>query len=206
MGKASRVKGANAELEIAKMLQGWWANYEPDTKFARTPGSGGWGSKELRAGFKASGDLMVTSGNFPFVVEVKRREAGSDQFIKSDGTTRPHPAWGWWVQATKAAAEMGGVPLLVFRRSRAEWRAFLPRAFAEQTRLHVGMWEADVEGCWSMRPPPKIADCAPVFTFPFTALLSSSHLKRIVSHVESQQVASSSPEKPGSVGEKPPHQ
>lgn len=111
----SRQKGNVAELEVAKLIEAWWQPASPGCKFVRTPLSGGWGGPQVRAGFKASGDLMTTAQNFPFVVEVKRREAWSwATFSKGQRS----PVWGWWRQACEAAEEQGGMPMLWFRQNR----------------------------------------------------------------------------------------
>ncbi len=124
-----RPKGSKAEIEIAKLLEPWWSTFEPfdangnPIRFVRTPLSGGWGSKDTRAGFKTSGDLMSTAVKFPFVVEVKRREGWSwKPFLNG----KKSPVWAWWLQACKAAAEQDGCPLLVFRKNREPWHAILP--------------------------------------------------------------------------------
>lgn len=125
MGRSQRAKGAGAELEVAALLQEWWRQLEPEAIFKRCPASGGWASPEARAGFRASGDLVTTALRFPFVVEVKRREIGTDKNLAAGFR---HPVWGWWVQAQRQAREQGegAVPLLVFRRSREQWRVLVP--------------------------------------------------------------------------------
>lgn len=112
-----RIKGNAAEREVANRLAVWWKPVE-DAKFVRTPLSGGWGGKEVRAEFRASGDLMTTAKKWPFVVEVKRREGWS---WKTFLAGKPSPIWGWWQQTVKAANEMGGQPLLIFRKNREPW-------------------------------------------------------------------------------------
>src|ERR1700690_1064541 len=67
---------------------------------------------------KLSGDLCNTAEHFPFVVEVKRREAWSlDRLLKG----KKSPVQGWWKQCCKSAEEMGGKPLLIFRKNKEPW-------------------------------------------------------------------------------------
>lgn len=117
-----RAKGSKAEIEIAKRLKAWWSTFEP-AEFVRTPLSGGWGGKDLRAGFRASGDVMTTSEKFPFTVEVKRREGWAWSTLVAG---RKCPVWGYWEQAVGQAKEMGGIPLLFFRKNREDWHLILP--------------------------------------------------------------------------------
>src|SRR4051812_33410532 len=105
MRKNSRAKGNVAEREVAGLLKVWWLPVEPDAEFIRTPLSGGWGGPKLRGEFRASGDLMTTAKRFPFVVEVKRREAW---VMKNVLKGQPSPVWGWWRQAQVAALELEG--------------------------------------------------------------------------------------------------
>lgn len=117
-----RQKGNSAERELAKKLQNWWEPFEK-AEFVRTPLSGGWGGKDLRAGFRASGDIMTTSERWPFSVEVKRREGWAwKPFLNG----KKSPVWGYWRQAAAQAKEMGGIPLLFFRRNREPWHVLLP--------------------------------------------------------------------------------
>lgn len=124
MGKASRDKGARGELEVAEKLRVWWEPLEEGVVFKRTPSSGGWGSKDDRSAFRVSGDLVTSSKSFPFVVEIKRRENWAWATLLAG---KPCPVWGWWQQARKQALEQeGGVPLLIWRKSRQPWFAMLP--------------------------------------------------------------------------------
>lgn len=179
-GRSSRVKGASAELEIARLVAPWWQAHDPAARFARTPASGGWGTKDLRAGFKASGDLMTTSVDFPFVIEVKRREAGS-RLQTASGAAARHPAWSWWRQSWKAADEQAGEPLLIFRRNGQPWRIFLPSAYVRRTGL-IGV----LSPILLLRDPTPLPDAAPekcsVAASYLDALLTHSALQRIVAH------------------------
>lgn len=113
-----RRKGNAAEREIAQTLEEWWQRHEQGVQFVRTPLSGGWSSAKVRGEFRASGDLMTTSATFPFVVEVKRREAFSmERFLEG----RQSPVWGWWAQACTAAKEQQGRPLLWLRKNGEPW-------------------------------------------------------------------------------------
>ena len=111
---ASRGKGSVAEREVAKLLETWWKQVEPESRFVKTPLSGGWSSAEVRVGFHASGDLMTTAERFPFVVEVKRREGWSPVNLV---TGRRCPVWEWWRQTQREAAEATAEPLLWVRRN-----------------------------------------------------------------------------------------
>lgn len=129
----SRNKGAKAERDVAAFLTTWWSAIEPETKFVKTPLSGGWSTPTMRAGFHASGDIMTTSPTFPFAVEVKRREAFSwDTFLKG----RKSPVWGWWEQTCRAAAEQDGVPMLWLRHNQEPWRVVLPCDASPQYALN----------------------------------------------------------------------
>jgi hypothetical protein len=124
VSKGDREKGAKAELEVAALLQAWWAQVEPAAVFKRTPQSGGWGGKEVRAAFRSAGDVMTDSKTFPFAVEVKRRERWAwKPFLAG----KPSPVWAWWRQAQAQAEEMVLTPTLWFRRSRAPWMVLVPR-------------------------------------------------------------------------------
>lgn len=121
----SRAKGADAEREVAKLVEGWWRVFEPGCRFVKTPLSGGWGGPAIRSGFRASGDLMTTAVKFPFVIEVKRREGWSwKPFLEG----RPSPVWGWWRQACRQADEMDARPMLWFRHNREPWRVLMPQS------------------------------------------------------------------------------
>lgn len=123
-----RVKGSVAEREVAALLAAWWRPLEPSTEFVRTPLSGGWSSPTVRGGFRASGDIMTTSPTFPFTVEVKRRESFAWATLLAG---RASPVWGWWAQATKAAREQGGHPMLWLKRNGERWRVALPADIVE---------------------------------------------------------------------------
>jgi hypothetical protein len=128
-----RVKGSRAEREFAAMLELWWRDVEPGCRFVRTPLSGGWGGPQVRAGFRASGDLMTTAQKFPFTVEVKRREISYREFLAG----RASPVWGWWVQAQGQAREQGSEPMLVFRTNNSPWRMLLRARYVESLPAHV---------------------------------------------------------------------
>lgn len=128
-----RPKGSKAEIEIAKRLKAWWAREEV-AEFVRTPLSGGWGGKDLRAGFQASGDVMTTSRIFPFTIEVKRREGWSWLPLLAG---KKSPVFGYWKQAVGQAEEQGGIPLLFFRKNREPWWMMLPYVAARDS----GMFE-----------------------------------------------------------------
>jgi hypothetical protein len=123
-----RAKGSVAEREVAALIQEWWRRLEPDAVFVRTPLSGGWGGPTVRKEFQAAGDLMSTSREFPFAVEVKRREGWKlDRVIAG----KKSPVWGWWRQCQKAAVEMGKIPQMWMRQNRGLWLVMMPEPTAE---------------------------------------------------------------------------
>lgn len=111
-------KGKRNERAVAKMLEQWWRHYEPESVFIKTPQSGGWGTAQTREVFRASGDVMTTSRTFPFSVEVKRREAWSEEHLLAG---KKSPVWGWWNQSCKQAHEMKVEPMMFFKRNRKPW-------------------------------------------------------------------------------------
>ena len=116
----SRTKGANAEREVAVILQDWWRRRDPVATFRRTPQSGGW---QHAPEFRAAGDIVCTSPEWPFCVEVKRHEAWTlGNVVKG----RRSPVWAWWDQALRQGREARLVPLLVWRKSRRPWHVMLP--------------------------------------------------------------------------------
>jgi len=126
-----RDKGNGAEREVAALIKAWWSQIEPDVEVCRTPLSGGWGGPSQRAGFKASGDLMLTAKRWPFTVEVKRREGMSmDRLLQ--GTRSP--VWGWWRQAQVQGVEMDAIPMLWIRKNRQPWRVLVPWWLGETIR------------------------------------------------------------------------
>lgn len=126
----SRAKGKVGEREVARILQPWWAQRDPECEFASTPLSGGWNKASVRGGMKLSGDLCTTADEFPFVVEVKRREVWNLERLM---TGKKSPVWGWWTQCLKSAQEQGGVPLLIFRKNREPWYYMIPESWYPHT-------------------------------------------------------------------------
>lgn len=117
MTKNGARKGRAAEREVAKICQEWWSRLDLNCEFRRTPLSGGWLGKDganVRAHFKACGDIMTTSETWPFTVEVKRREFWNVHRLFSG---KPSPVWGWWRQAIVQAREEGGIPMLWARKN-----------------------------------------------------------------------------------------
>lgn len=135
MSFGSRPKGASGELEVCRLLEAWWRQLEPDCKFARTPGSGGWSTANNREAFGTAGDLVTTAKSFPFGVEIKRREGWTDRELLAG---RKSPVWGWWKQCQKAAREMQKVPMLWFRRNHRKWLVMMPIRYATSGDLSVG--------------------------------------------------------------------
>lgn len=128
----ARTKGKVAEREVAKLLCGWWSKVEPECSFVRTPSSGGWSSPQVRAEYRACADIMTTAQRFPFAVEVKRREAWSEEQLSK---CRASPVWGWWAQACRQASEADLVAMLWFRRNRGPWRVLVPERWAAEHLL-----------------------------------------------------------------------
>ncbi len=122
---SGRDKGNAAEREVARLLERWWGELEPDTQFSRTPLSG---VLQHSAEFQMCGDLMVSRDvkRWPFVVEVKRREAWSMRELRAG---RACPVWGWWRHCQEDAHEQGGEPMLWFRKNREPWWVMLRRDF-----------------------------------------------------------------------------
>jgi len=120
--KNSRQKGSVAEREVAKLVQEWWSCVEPDCEFTKTPLSGGWSGPRVREAFQAAADLMTTAKQWPWAVEVKRREKWS---LENVLTGKRSPVWGWWKQCVDAAALMHKRPMLWFRKSREPWQVMI---------------------------------------------------------------------------------
>lgn len=140
MGK----KGNTAELEVARILEPWWRQLEPEAAFVRTPRSGGW--TQGRDLFDARGDLMVKlAPRFPWCVEVKRREAWSLQNFE-DG--RSCPVWGWWEQSCNDAFIAKRVPMLWFRQNLRPWIVVVPMLLVDHRKIGKPdfMWTAAVPG------------------------------------------------------------
>lgn len=115
IGRHSKGKGAEAELEVGRLLTPYWRQLEPEALFVRTPGSGGWRHAKR---FGARGDLVhdaKTCKLFPFSLEVKRREGWSEPAFLL-GSMRG-PVWRWWDQACAAALDDGRRPMLWFRKN-----------------------------------------------------------------------------------------
>jgi hypothetical protein len=153
-----REKGRRAELEVAALVQAWWDPLEPGCRFVRTPQSGGWHGPDVRAEFKAGGDLMTTAKRWPFSVEVKRREKWNLDNLMAGW---PSPAWGWWEQCCTAAREDGRLPLLFLRKSREPWWAVLDRGF-EKLFGHPSLPAADAVERLNLTRAPVIYPAAKV--------------------------------------------
>jgi hypothetical protein len=135
-----RAKGKSGEREVAKLHEAWWGTHEAGAQFKSTPQSGGFSTPEVRAHFKMAGDLMTTAKLFPFVVEVKRREAWD---LRNVYTLKPSPVWKWWRQAIEAARVQGGVPILWLRKNRStEWLVLVPVAVFYRKLPQLDRWIA----------------------------------------------------------------
>lgn len=134
-----RAKGCRGELEVAKLVEAWWRQLEPECRFLRVPLSGGWSTPQVRGDTMTSGDLVTTARLFPWSVEIKHRNSWSEREFLAG---RRSPVWGWWEQAIKQAEEMGKVPSLWFRRNRAPWRVLLPQVYSQAVLVPaLGAWE-----------------------------------------------------------------
>lgn len=114
VGRRSKGKGAGAELEVGRILTPWWRRLEPEARFVRTPGSGGWRHAK---GFRARGDLVHDPECvklWPFSLEVKRREGWSELNFQTGGRS---PVWQWWLQTQRAALDDCRRPMLWFRKN-----------------------------------------------------------------------------------------
>lgn len=114
-GRASKRKGAEFELSVAKILTKWWGE-----TFKRTPLSGGWAKGVV------CGDVLSLDENstFPFSVECKRDESFSlYQLLKYPATG---PLKKWWYQAWSESKE-GKIPLLIIKENLQEPYAVLDR-------------------------------------------------------------------------------
>lgn len=136
-----RAKGSVAEREVAALCQAWWEKHEPGCRFVRTPLSGGWGGPDVRAGFRASGDLMTTAKQFPFAVEVKRREGWGWKALLAGKLS---PVWDWWRQAIRQADEMNAEPMLWLKHNREPWSLMLRAAYITKHRARPAL----INECW----------------------------------------------------------
>lgn len=162
-----RRKGNRGELEVAKLLQAWWCQHEPDAEFVRVPLSGGWATSKVRGEFRASGDLMTTASTFPFTIEAKRREAFTWKNVLAG---RRSPLWKWWEQAIEQGVEAKLEPLLWARKKGEPWRVVANLrvghllqelgaparhfAYVSTGTRHVVVFPA---ACLFMLPPGKVA-------------------------------------------------
>jgi hypothetical protein len=104
------VKGGANERAIAKILQEWWSDHNPDVKFTRTPQSGGWHAK---GEWNLAGDVVCSDEEFPFHIEAKKQEHWNlDQLFAATG-----PVFEWWWQARRECPE-DKLPVLTFTRNR----------------------------------------------------------------------------------------
>lgn len=135
-GLNSRAKGNAGELEIVRLLSTWWEGVDhsrtpaKDLPFARSPRSGGWATTHRRmsavVGFQR-GDIVSAHPEFPFCVEVKRRDS---QNVPFQNVLKPKAAWpvlDWWDQVLVDASETEASvhPLLLIRQNHEPWFAMI---------------------------------------------------------------------------------
>ena len=150
-----RQKGSRGERELAKTIEAWWQRLEPDARFKRTPGSGGWSSPDVRSAFRTSGDLVTTAKRWPWCVEVKWRENWSREWLTQG---RASPVWGWWRQCQKAALECDQWPAMFFRKNRTPWLLMLSAGdpnidgikLGKGTRRSSPLWMREPVMSWSI--------------------------------------------------------
>lgn len=136
-------KGNEGELEVVKLLEPWWRKLEPEALFVRTPRSGGWLAG--RDHFDARGDLMVQHApRFPWLVEVKRREAWA---LENFEQGKPTAVWAWWNHACEDARHAGRKPMLWFRRNKLPWIVLVPACQMNPScKLPDFEWPGDLPG------------------------------------------------------------
>lgn len=137
--KNSRTKGSNAELEVCRLLSSWWDGVDrskvpaKDLPFFRTPGSGGWASSRSVAASEEmgviAGDVSTTHKDFPFLVEIKRREVSIH--FENALSAASWPVYGWWDQIQAEASRYEDrIPMLLFRQNRKPWHAMVREPIA----------------------------------------------------------------------------
>lgn len=112
-GINSKDKGDRAERAVAKLFTAWWGS-----DFTRTPGSGGFATKQFRDDWNAAGDLVTPDETFPFTVEVKHNEGWEMRHLLT-GTDKSL-IWQFWQQCLDETKE-GDMPLLVFTKNHQPW-------------------------------------------------------------------------------------
>ena len=120
---------------------------------------------------------MTTSPEWPFVVEIKRREKWNLERLKNGSKS---PVLGWWAQACKAAAEEKKEALLVFRKSREPWYCMIPESFPlvfQLTEKHE----------WKKFKPGVAPEVWPVL-FKFDTLLEEVDAKSISDGVKKREL------------------
>ncbi len=122
-------KGGAGEREVISLIQPWWQQVEPGTKFLRTPGSGGWAKKrEVPPGFHGHGDLMTdVESLWPWSIEVKWRKHLTLKSLENFYSGEENDIWKYWDGCVRDAALNGKIPMLWFRGAnvrgkRMEWR------------------------------------------------------------------------------------
>ena len=128
------------------MLKAWWNRYEPEATFVRTPGSGGWTTRQQseQDTFHTGADIVTSSKTFPFAVEVKHRENWSyANFLEG----KKSPARAWWDQAVRQADNMGKLPMLLCRRNRNPWLVVLDREAFETCEGSLAQYVATPRPC-----------------------------------------------------------
>lgn len=104
----ARQKGARGETAVRDALRKLTGLH-----WERTPGSGA-----LDAKHKLKGDLYIPDSKNNYCVEVKNYE---DDHLTSKYLTSTNPQISiWWAQTVRESAEVGRLPLLIFKFNRSK--------------------------------------------------------------------------------------
>lgn len=143
-------KGGGGERQVAKLLQAWWRQLDPQARFVRVPRSGGW---LYGPEFGACGDVMAKADPpLVFGVEVKRHERWTMQNLLAG---EPSPVWAWWRQCQDDAKKLGKEPMLWFRKNRQPWLVLLRRKYVAGLAIEP----PDAVWPWGLR---RAVDCQAV--------------------------------------------
>lgn len=133
MKRAGDGRALSAEAEVAKQLQTWWREREPDCVFAKA-------SETLRPGFRPKGNVVTTARRFPFAVVVRNQPGWTVERLSSG---EPCTVWEWWAQALDEALELGIEPMLWFTMNGEPWRVLVREVFLPRGSEVFGRWRVD---------------------------------------------------------------